>query len=336
MQRYYAMKAKEDAVRLASSSGGVFYHLGSRILAQGGTVYGACYDENWRVVHRRADTVEQLRQFSGSKYARSDWKTCLPQIKADLLSGIPVLFSGTPCQVAAVKKLESLGTLYLVDIICHGTPQPQYLAQYLQMMQTRFGASVKELSMRYKPSARFAFQKKHLKTRRFRLDSHTMRILFSNGKEYCCDSDYDPYYLLMDSLFCESCYHCTFSSFERHSDLTLGDFHEFAFNLGTFNDRNGVSLVLANTEKGQQLLTQVMHQYDWQEMQQEQVVQPALTAPVQKPTDTESLRFAIEQNGFLSVADKKVFRNPRLQLRRICDRLGILDGYLYLKRAARP
>lgn len=330
MQKYYAMKAKEDALRMRSSSGGVFYSLGSQILAQGGTVYGACYDENWQVVHRRASTPEQLRQLSGSKYTRSNWKDCLPQIKEDLLSGTPVLFSGTPCQAAAVRKLAPLGNLYLVDIVCHGTPKPYYLAEYLKMMENRFGAPVSMLNMRSKPQKRFEYRKKHPKEKRYRLVPHTMQIDFENGRTYCSESEYDPYFLLMDYLLNESCYHCAYRSLDRVTDISLGDFHEFSSSLGKFNDGNGVSLVLVNTEKGNALLNTVMDAYEWQEKKKEEIIQPPLVK-LEKPADTDAVRKQIAEHGFAEAANRIAFRNPRLQLRRFCDRLGILDIYLSMK-----
>ena len=48
-------------------------------------------------------------------------------VKADLKAGKPVLFIGTPCEVAGLKKYIKRipEDLYLVDLICHGVPSQQ-------------------------------------------------------------------------------------------------------------------------------------------------------------------------------------------------------------------
>ena len=50
----YAARAKDTALRLASSSGGIFSLLARRILAQGGIVFGATCDLKTGVVHHVA------------------------------------------------------------------------------------------------------------------------------------------------------------------------------------------------------------------------------------------------------------------------------------------
>ena len=49
-------------------------------------------------------------------------------LKADLMSGKLVLFSGTGCQVNGLKSFlgKEYENLICVDVICHGAPSPTY------------------------------------------------------------------------------------------------------------------------------------------------------------------------------------------------------------------
>ena len=114
----------DDEVRLASSSGGVFSALAMSVLEKGGAVYGASMGEDLRVRHVRVDDAGQLFWLRGSKYRQSDIGTVYQSVRQDLKAGIPVLFSGVPCQIGGL--LSFLGgrheLLLTVDIVCHGVP----------------------------------------------------------------------------------------------------------------------------------------------------------------------------------------------------------------------
>ena len=61
--RAYACCNRDEPVRMASSSGGVFSLLAGEVLDKGGVVFGARFDHDFSVVH---DSVEEIagRQFS--------------------------------------------------------------------------------------------------------------------------------------------------------------------------------------------------------------------------------------------------------------------------------
>ena len=135
----YAAMAKDDALRLASSSGGVFSLLASGTLAKVGVVFGAAFDHNdWHVYHKAVETEADLAELRGSKYVQSDVGDCYRQAKAYLDTGREVLFTGTPCQIAALSNFLSLqkGTpldnLLLVDVVCHAVPSPFAWRKYLE------------------------------------------------------------------------------------------------------------------------------------------------------------------------------------------------------------
>ena len=131
----YAAWNKDRKERLRSTSGGVFILLARQIIKKNGIVIGAMWDENFHVTHRAATTLEELEKISGSKYVQSEicaW----PDIREKLDEGRMVLFSGTPCQVHALRNYlnKDYSNLYCVDVVCHGVPSYKIFERYLQAM----------------------------------------------------------------------------------------------------------------------------------------------------------------------------------------------------------
>lgn len=56
-----------DAEREKSSSGAAFWTLAIYVLKNGGVVYGACFDGDFRVVHRRCASVDDAPSLSRFK-----------------------------------------------------------------------------------------------------------------------------------------------------------------------------------------------------------------------------------------------------------------------------
>lgn len=93
----YAAFSNNTEIREESSSGGIFTELAAEIIKRGGVVYGAAYDESFRVVHRCAQTLEETAPLRGAKYAQSELGESFSSIRKRLKNGQSVLFSGTPC-----------------------------------------------------------------------------------------------------------------------------------------------------------------------------------------------------------------------------------------------
>lgn len=100
----FAARNRDDSVRRMSSSGGMFYALASHVIEDlGGVVYGCAFNEDLRAVHIRCETMAEAERCMGSKYSQSDMGDSIRLVRADLENGRNVLFTGTPCQVAAVR-----------------------------------------------------------------------------------------------------------------------------------------------------------------------------------------------------------------------------------------
>lgn len=233
---------------LRSSSGGAFSAIVSTCFQEGlgGTVvYGAAFDEQLNVVHKRVDNLSDSCIFNGSKYAQSDIGGCFLSVENDLKNGKNVLFSGTPCQVNALltflrNKKCPTDHLFTIDILCHGTPSARLWADYRHWLEKHYGSRLVEFSFRYKGDG----TKKRMQ--------YPMYAKFENGKVL-----EDTYLLrLYKTLYFsglayrDSCYNCRFSSAERCGDITIGDFWQYEEAMGKKTPDNGVSLMLINTEKG--------------------------------------------------------------------------------------
>ncbi|WP_281654434.1 hypothetical protein, partial [Eggerthella sinensis] len=81
----------------------MFYALADYMIGQGGVVYGCAFDDGLEARHIRCETLEECERCMGSKYSQSDMGSTIAMVSADLSSGRPVLFTGTPCQVDAVR-----------------------------------------------------------------------------------------------------------------------------------------------------------------------------------------------------------------------------------------
>lgn len=100
----FVARNRDDDVRRASSSGGMYHALASHVINDlSGVVYGCAFDEELRAIHIRCETMTEAKRCMGSKYSQSDMKDSILQVRSDLKVGRTVLFTGTPCQVAAVR-----------------------------------------------------------------------------------------------------------------------------------------------------------------------------------------------------------------------------------------
>ena len=125
---------RDEAVRMKSSSGGLFHLLARRTIEEGGVVFGARFDSDWQVLIDYADTMEGVKAFMGSKYVQARIADSYKDARRFLSEGRKVLFSGTPCQIAGLHQFlrREYANLLTVDIVCHGTPSPKVWGLYLE------------------------------------------------------------------------------------------------------------------------------------------------------------------------------------------------------------
>ena len=199
-----------------SASGGVFSAIATTVLNNGGVVYGSAMQNDEKAIlkvqHIRIDNSDELIKLQGSKYVKSSMEGVFEHVKADVESGKTVLFSGTPCQCAAVKlKHPNADNLILADLICHGTPSQELFTDYLN--EIKGNNEVLSFSFRDKKSGWGLCAKIELKNG---------DKVFS--KQIPCDISSYYKMFLRGETYQKGCYSCKFASKERVGDLTLGDY----------------------------------------------------------------------------------------------------------------
>ena len=102
--RAYACCNRDEPVRMASSSGGVFSLLAGEVLDKGGVVFGARFDHDFSVVHDSVEEIAGLGTLRGSKYTQSRIEGSFRRAESLLKAGREVLFVGTSCQIAGLKR----------------------------------------------------------------------------------------------------------------------------------------------------------------------------------------------------------------------------------------
>lgn len=149
----YACYNIDKGVRLSSSSGAVFSLLAEYVLEQHGVVYGVAMSEDCYSAEFISVTCkEQLTKLRGSKYLQAKVGDSYKRVKEDLVSGTPVLFSGTGCQVNGLKSFlgKEYENLICVDVICHGAPSPALWQKYATYQEQKNGGKLKGINFRCK------------------------------------------------------------------------------------------------------------------------------------------------------------------------------------------
>lgn len=244
-QSVWAAYSLDKDTRYMSTSGGAFTEIAKYILKMSGVFYGAAYDEIHNVHHIRIDSEDKLPLIRQSKYLQSNIGDVFSSIKNDLETGLYVGFCGTPCQCSGLKAFlgKDYPKLLVVDFICHSICSPKAYQYYLRDIEKQYGASI----------SRVWFKNKETTWKNF-----SLRIDFKDKTEYyrktCKNDPYFESFLKYRVCSRPSCHNCQFKGTDRAADITLADFWQLKWKnpaLGEDDMKNGVSLIIVNSEKGQ-------------------------------------------------------------------------------------
>lgn len=232
----YAVAA-QDEIRANSSSGGLFTILAEYIIKQGGIVCGAAFDEKWNVHHILVDKLEDLNKLKGSKYVQSAIENTYSEIQRLLNNGKKVLFSGTPCQVAGLYTFlgKDYSNLLTMDILCHGAPSRSVWQKYLH--EAFDFTKIKNVNFRDKSQIGWSC-------------SHSTITLDNNQKVV---SDEYTKLFHQSMILNKACQNCKYSKLPRPADITGGDWWGISKYKEGLNDGKGLSFVLVNTSKGEDI-----------------------------------------------------------------------------------
>lgn len=278
----YAATSKDTEILKKSSSGGAFYISAKYIIEElKGYVCGAVLDENLRLKHKIINKIEDISQMQGSKYIQSEIGDCFKKIIKLLKSGNYVLFSGTPCQVAGLKKLlhrEEQEKLFTLDLICHGVPSSYAFTDNLKKMYNLRECENFSFRQRNKfvlTSYSYSYYKnKNISISSIKRENPTTIFAFQ-----------DPFYqsFLEGNNYRESCYNCKYAISKRCGDITIGDCA--STNLYKKLLGRPLSSIIINTEQGKLLWENIKEKFDYEvaDYEKEVKLNKQLHQPVKRP-----------------------------------------------------
>lgn len=254
----YAAWSKEAAVRRKCSSGGVGFELGRALLKQGYKVCGVRYNaKKNRAEHYIATTVEELIPSIGSKYIQSytvDGFMAINQKEKYLVTG-------TPCQIDSfrryIQRFHCEDNFVLMDFFCHGVPSMLMWGKYVQWAEKRVG-KLTYVSWRNKFTgwhdswAMSIDGVKHGGAVNWH-DSYNMLIKEKKGYLNSRKSDGDRFYKFFLGDLCSNpaCHNaCRYKYNHSAADIRIGDLWGKTYG----QDEDGVSALIALTEKGNELI----------------------------------------------------------------------------------
>lgn len=234
----YVLQAPDSYDRLQSASGAAYTLLARAVFEQGGIVAGHIWDGDFGVkgfVSGNADDLEILR---GTKYLQSNVEGIYLAVRQYLKENKLVLFSGTPCQNAAMRSFlrRNYDNLIMTDFVCMGIDSPLAFKKYIDSLERMYDSKVvyfkaksKEVGWRYL----------------------TNKAIFEDGRSYFGINGRDANLnaTFLNVLVRPSCYDCKFKGFPRVSDMTIGDYWRKKNDYDPLDDNTGTSYVMLHNEK---------------------------------------------------------------------------------------
>lgn len=319
----YAAWNSSETTKSLSTSGGVATALSHLCWEGGWSVYGAVFDENWRLIHAKAGSPCDLDKMRGSKYCQSQTVDAYLQIRNDLTDGCKVLFFGTPCQVAGIRSVaesNGLERLYTVEFVCHGVPSPRIATDYLHLMERSHGSKISMYNFRSKRAG---------------WGKLVVEVAYRDGSSRHYSAKLCPFHTWFGHHYSlrQSCYECKYRSALRVGDLTIADFWHIDEYYPEIPTRQGVSAVQVNNAKGSELYEKLLEHpgfesrnVSWESVWEKR---PITTGPMEIPKEREAFFQAYVQGGveelvqdFPAMSCRDLFLNKlKAPLRRVARKL---------------
>lgn len=252
---------KNTDISAKSSSGGIFAALAEAVIKGNGAVYGTSFTDDFKAEVIGIETMSDLHLLQGSKYVRSSMGNVFSEVKQQLDAGRRILFSGVPCQVAALRQYlrKDYENIITVDIVCHGTPGNKMFLDYLNYVQRKENRQITEFCFRDKDVGQDSRGKVVYK------QNHFGKVVYKQNRLKAFQSSY--YKLFLNCVtFRDSCYCCKFARPERVGDISLCDYwgideiHPSFVVTVSENGLCGVSAVMINTDNGAKIMEEIKDQ----------------------------------------------------------------------------
>lgn len=286
----YAVHHKNINVRQESRSGGIFTAISDYVLNENGVIYGCVLNENFDAIHTRATTAKERDAMRGSKYIQSDLGNTFQNVKEDLVEGKKVLFSGTSCQVAGLRKYLSkeYENLFCVDIVCHGVPSPKVWDEYIKWQENKRKSKIKNVNFRNKKKYGW---REHVETLEFFNDKKVNSRVFTT-------------LFYQHNIIRPCCFRCPYKAIMHPGDITIADYWGIEKAAPEFDDNKGVSLVLVNNENGQRMFDSISNTIKYKKTKLEDSMQPPLQKPFPEPPERSIFWNDFDNKDFGFIAKK--------------------------------
>lgn len=293
----YAATGKNEAIVEKSSSGGAFVLCAQYVIEKlNGYVCGAVLEDGLNLKHKIVNTMKDVQKMQGSKYIQSDMGNCFEVIVNLLNAGEYVLFSGTPCQVAGLRKIVKKGEnhLFTLDLICHGVPSAYAFSDYMKKMygeEEYVGFTFRHRNKYLLTSYSYSyFHKNKNKKKNIQKNIDCQKLI---------EAFEDPFYqsFIEGNNYRESCYTCRYAQAKRCGDITIGD----CANSNAYKSLLGRSLssIAVNTEQGSKLWNSVKEQFEYvlADYEKEVKLNKQLHEPVKRPNKRDDFYYDLKEMG---------------------------------------
>lgn len=265
--KVYAGRLRNRNLLIRSSSGGAFIALSDLFLSNDDAVACTVYNyQTHTAEYRIIRTIDERDAALGSKYMQSrpgdiyraaeEWLADHPDSR--------LLFVGMGCQADGFREFAEMRGIrervWIVDIICHGSPSPRLWREYARLLEDRFGM-ITYLTFKDKRNGwRFPTAVANIGVQEVSLREY-VRVFYNR------------------CALRPSCYECPYATTERKTDLTIGDFWHIEETIPEFYDKDGTSLFLIHTERGLELFDSIKESLDYRVSDTKQCWQANLVAP---------------------------------------------------------
>lgn len=285
----YITRSKNLSTLKRASSGGIVSEIGEYVLKNKGVVFGALFDKENNVIHKRIEELEDLKKIAGSKYVQSNLKNTFKECKEELLKNKIVLYIGVPCQIAGLENFlkKEYNNLITISLVCHGVSSPKIWNSYKNYLEKKYNSKIKDINFRNK---------------KFGYRSSGMKISFFNQKNYWASPRIDSFLKLyfMNVISREACLECSFKNLENNSDFIVFDSWKYEKLIKKSKDDNlGYTNLLVKTYKGKNLLNDIKESIEVYEVELKNII----------PQDGGMLL-----NSAISKVDRTQFWNTYLEL----------------------
>ena len=292
-----AVYNKDAEVRKRSTSGGVFSLLAEYVISKGGIVCAVRFDEHFHIHHSFFESIDGIDPYRGSKYAQSDLGETFSEIKSYLRQR-PVLFVGTPCQVAGLKSylIKDYGNLYTCDFICMSISSGKMWDEY-----------IKDYEKKHKVKRIF------FKDKRIGWHKTEWRMLIEDDRGEQLMSGWDnPFFssYLTHLSARPSCFRCAFRHCRHVSDITIADCWGIETVNPDFDDNKGCTTLILQSEKGESVFESIKGKanyidYDIQDVRK---YNRHIENQAYKPEDYDQFQLDYKKHGFKYASNRALKR----------------------------